>query len=76
MGQTVTFTVSSHGYDFAGGTVDLTVVEGGSATITIDRLHPAERLYRVTGAGIYADSVRLGLSTPLAEPLINGLVMG
>ena len=36
----------------------------------------AERLYRITGQGIYADSVRLGRETPIRQPLLNGQVVG
>jgi hypothetical protein len=52
------------------------VTPGGEATLKIKRLNIAERLYRVTGQGIYADTVRLGREAPLAEPVINGLVLG
>ncbi len=36
----------------------------------------AERLYRATGEGIYADSVTLGRRPPIAEPLVNAEVAG
>src|SRR5207247_5176750 len=49
---------------------------GGSAKITVKRVNVAERLYRVTGAGIYRDSTLLGLATPVREPLFNGQVLG
>ncbi|MEE3365750.1 MAG: hypothetical protein VX304_08890, partial [Planctomycetota bacterium] len=61
MNQRVFFHVSSHGYEFPNdgfgyrGT-RLQVVPGGKATLKIRRLNIAERLYRVTGAGIYRDS--------------------
>ena len=45
-------------------------------TIEMNRVNIAERLYRVTGQGIYRDSVLLGLNAPIQEPLIDGLVMG
>jgi hypothetical protein len=81
MGTRVHFSVSSHGYEFPkdgfgfrGKALDVT--PGGEATLKIKRLNIAERLYRVTGQGIYADTVRLGRAAPIAEPLINGLVLG
>ncbi len=46
------------------------------ATLKIQRLNIAERLYRVTGEGIYRDSVLLGEPTPLAKPLGNAMVAG
>ncbi len=36
----------------------------------------AERLYRITGAGIYRDSVKLGVDVPIREPSLNGGVIG
>src|SRR5204862_4474332 len=40
------------------------------------RLNIAERLYRITGQGIYRDTLLLGSNAPIAEPLLNGAVMG
>ncbi|GIP51280.1 hypothetical protein [Paenibacillus vini] len=81
MDQSVFFHLSSHGYDFPadmfgnrGQAVQTT--PGGMITIEMNRVNIAERLYRVTGQGIYRDSVLLGLNAPIQEPLINGLVMG
>ncbi len=81
MGREVFFHVKSHGYEFAKdgfgyrGT-KLKVSEGGTATIKIHRVNIAERLYRITGEGIYRDSVLLGEKVPIKNPLINGLVSG
>ncbi|MBI4582272.1 MAG: hypothetical protein HY718_21440 [Planctomycetes bacterium] len=81
MNQEVFFHVSSHGYEcrkdgfgFAG--VRLKPTAGGSATIKVKRINVAERLYRVTGQGIYRDSVLLGRKCPTSRPTLNGLVMG
>jgi len=81
MGRKVFFHVRSHGYEFpkdgfgfAG--VALEVREGASAQIKIQRRNIAERLYRITGAGIYHDSVLLGEPVPVAQPLLNGQVAG
>jgi len=77
----VFFYVKSHGYEFPadgfgfrGTTLDVTA--GGSAQITINRINIAERLYRVTGAGIYRDSVLLQRPTPIEYPLLNAGVLG
>ena len=81
MGREVFFEVHSHGYqlpkllDGEEG-VRLNVRRGGKAVIRIRRINIAERLYRLTGEGIYRDSVLLGLPVPLREPLLNAQVMG
>jgi hypothetical protein len=80
-GGKVFFIVSSHGYEvakdgFGYGGQALQVTEGGSARIAIRRRNIAERLYRVTGAGIYRDSVLTGDQVPIREPLLNGRVVG
>ena len=77
----VFFHISSHGYEFAKDGFgirgkSLRVTKGGEATLKIKRLNIAERLYRITGGGIYRDSVLVGAKTPLKEPLLNGLVFG
>jgi hypothetical protein len=81
MGQLVFFHVRSHGYEFAKDGFGyrgqaLHVTTGGSATLKIKRLNLAERLYRVTGGGIYRDSVLLGRPVPVREPLLNARVFG
>lgn len=81
LGQTVFLNVRSHGYEyprdgfgFRGKAVK--IVGGGHETLKIKRLNIAERLYRVTGAGIYADSTLLGHPVPIRNPLSNAHVMG
>ncbi len=81
MGEDVFFSVSSHGYEFPkdgfgnrGKT--LKAVPGGSARLEIDRINIAERLYRITGADIYADSLLVGEKAPLAKPGLNARVVG
>lgn len=81
MNQTVYFGVKSHGYEFqkdgfgfAGK--QLEVKPGGKAQLKIKRVNVAERLYRVTGAGIYADTIRLGHTPPIKAPVLNGGVLG
>src|SRR5262249_20886023 len=58
----VFFSIFSHGYEVAKDGFGyrgkaLGITEGGTARIAIQRRNIAERLYRVTGAGIYQDSV-------------------
>jgi hypothetical protein len=80
-GQDVFFYVQSHGYEYPKdgfgirGKI-LRVEPGGQAKLTVKRLNIAERLYRVTGAGIYRDSLLVGARVPLREPLLNSLVLG
>jgi hypothetical protein len=81
LGQKVFFNVKSHGYEFhadgfgfRGTAVD--TKPGGKVRLEIDRKNIAERLYRITGAGIYRDSVLTGRPAPIEEPLINAQVLG
>jgi hypothetical protein len=81
MDQKVYFGVSSHGYEFpADGFgsrgIALQIKPGGSAELKIKRINIAERLYRITGEGIYRDSVLLGEKVPTSQPLLNGQVTG
>jgi hypothetical protein len=81
MNERVWFTITSHGYEFSQesfgtrGTA-LDVKPGGKARLEIKRLNIAERFYRVTGQGIYRDTVLLGHQPPIEQPLLNGKVMG
>jgi hypothetical protein len=81
MDRRVFFYVSSFGYEFPAdgfgfrGTA-LQTTPGKVETLRIKRTNIAERLYRVTGRGIYADSVQLGQTPPIAEPLLNAQVLG
>src|SRR6185369_12564234 len=81
MNERVFFHVKSHGYEFPKDGfgyrgVALDVTPGGSAQVKIKRLNIAERLYRVTGEGIYRDSVLLGRQAPIRQPLLNAQVTG
>jgi hypothetical protein len=81
MDMEVFFFVESHGYEFPKDGFGmrgkkLKISPGASAIIKIDRLNIAERLYRVTGQGIYRDSVLTGHPAPLKNPVLNGQVMG
>lgn len=79
--QPVFFHVRSHGYEFPKDGFGsqgkaLTVREGGSAQLKLKRINVAERLYRVTGGGVYRDSVLVGRPNPLRKPVLNGKVLG
>jgi len=81
MERQIFFHVHSHGYeypkdDFGYRGVRLKTIPGSEAVLKLKRLNIAERLYRVTGAGIYRDSRLLGRSAPIKRPLLNGLVFG
>jgi hypothetical protein len=81
MDQTVFFHVNSHGYEYPRDGFGfrgkaLAVTEGGQAQLKIKRLNIAERLYRVTGGGIYADSLLVGARVPLRRPALNAQVFG
>ena len=81
MGREVFFFVESHGYEFPKdgfgfhGT-RLKTSPGGAAVINIVRHNIAERLYRITGQGIYRDSILTDSPVPLKNPVLNGQVMG
>ncbi|HET6406415.1 MAG TPA: hypothetical protein VFG14_00930 [Chthoniobacteraceae bacterium] len=81
MGQTVFFDLHAHGYEvpkdgFGIAGARLKLEEGGSVVVKLKRKNLAERLYRCTGYGVYRDSVLLGKSVPVAEPLGAGMVAG
>ncbi|HVR75186.1 MAG TPA: hypothetical protein VMT52_12670, partial [Planctomycetota bacterium] len=81
MGRNVFFHVKSHGYEYPKDGFGyrgkaLAVTAGGSGKLTLKRLNIAERLYRVTGAGIYRDSLLTGMPVPIREPLLNAQVFG
>lgn len=81
MGQKVYFSVFSHGYSldadgFGNRGQAFDVKAGASGQIKIKRQMVAQRLYRITGSGIYRDSVLLGERVPLKQPLLNGNVTG
>ncbi|SPE43143.1 exported hypothetical protein [Candidatus Sulfopaludibacter sp. SbA3] len=70
MNQSVWFSVQSHGYEypqdgFGNRGAALKTTPGGSAVLKIKRINVAERLYRLTGQGIYRDSVLVGERVPI-----------
>src|SRR5437868_2019066 len=81
MDQKVWFAVSAHGYEFAPDGfglrgVALVTKPGRVERLRIKRLNIAERLYRLTGEGIYRDTVLLGRKPPIAHALLNAAVTG
>ena len=81
MDRQIVFHVRSHGYEypkdsFGYSGVRLKTTPGTEAVLKLKRLNIAERLYRVTGAGIYRDSRLLGRSASIERPLLNGAVFG
>ena len=81
MGNPVFFHIKSHGYEFPTDGFGyqgkaVTPMPGEPVTLKLKRLNIAERLYRITGLGLYRDSVMLGHDTPLEQALGSGLVAG
>lgn len=79
--RTVFFATRSHGYEFPKDGFGITgvrvkVIAGGREVIQAKRKNLAERLYRLTGAGIYRDSLLLGHGAPIEHPLVNAEVAG
>ncbi len=79
LGRPVWFHVRGHGYEhpkdgfgFRGRKVETT--PGGKTVIPLKRLNVAERLYRITGQGIYAETLKAGGQAPIREA--NGGVLG
>jgi hypothetical protein len=81
MNQEVYFHIKSHGYEYPvdgfgyRGKSFLTI-PGDSSVIKIKRINIAERIYRITGEGLYNYSQLVGLTVPLKQPLLNGKIMG
>ena len=75
------FHIASHGYEFPADKFGyrgrkLKMVPGGRIEIRVKRINIAERLYRITGGGIYRDSLLLDKPIPVQHPLINAQVFG
>lgn len=81
MNRDVFVFVEGDGYEFpkdifGNAGLRLHPVPGGSHRIEVRRTDIAERLYRITGEGIYRDSALTGHPAPIREPLLNGGVTG
>jgi hypothetical protein len=80
-GRQVWFEVRSCGYESPKGLLGVEGVAlhpepGKMRVIRLKRTEIAQRLYRLTGYGIYRDSVLLGIQPAFEEPLINARVTG
>lgn len=62
------------GFGFRG--VRLMTTSGKTATVKVKRTNIAQRLYRITGQGIFHESELLGLRTPSGVPAINAGIVG
>lgn len=81
MNKEVFFTVEAHGYEFPKDgfgypSIVVKTTPGERHRVSIRRANLAERLYRLSGAGIYRDTVLLGLEAPMENPLLNADVVG
>ncbi len=81
LGRRVFFYVKSHGYEypkdgFGFRGIRLKLTPGRETRLKLRRINIAERLYRITGAGSYRDSVLLGKPVPIKHPLMNAGVAG
>jgi hypothetical protein len=63
-------------YGYASRNVLLQSTPGTIGQVTINRNQLAERLYRVTGKGIYQDTLLLNQMAPIEKPVINANVLG
>lgn len=80
-GDALWVAVSSYGFEPPRGFLGVAGMQihprpGGSTVIRLKRTQVAERLYRMTGYGIYRDSVLLGKPVPLEKPVLNAKVAG
>ncbi|MBA61358.1 MAG: hypothetical protein CMJ76_03240 [Planctomycetaceae bacterium] len=80
MDQEVFFHIKSHGYEYPqdGFGYRGTKVQtrpGSTVTLKIDRINIAERLYRITGQGIYGDSKLVNIPFPIKDD-VPGNVLG
>jgi hypothetical protein len=81
MNRQLFFHIRSHGYEYPKDGFGyrgkrLQTTPGTEAVLKLKRLNVAERMYRVTGAGIYRDSHLLGKGVPIKQHLLNGSVFG
>eukprot|EP00750_Incisomonas_marina_P001263 INCI1105.5.p1 GENE.INCI1105.5~~INCI1105.5.p1 ORF type:complete len:610 (+),score=69.94 INCI1105.5:312-2141(+) len=71
------YVAAADGFGYRG--VRANVSAGAVTNITVTRANIAQRMYRLTGEGIYRDTVLMGKSfppPPIAKPLLNAQVMG
>lgn len=78
MNTLVEFKISGeHGYEAPDpDTFEISAAPDTTEVVSLNRKLAAERLYRVTGGGLYADSTLLAESNPLQNPNLNALTLG
>ena len=79
LGKSVYFVVESDGYEVleslpktpsSSQGVLLNTTQGGQATVLLRRTQIAERLFRLTGGGLYRDTLLVDGDAPVEEPLL------
>lgn len=80
-GEELWVAISSYGFEPPRGFLGIAGMQihpkmGGSTVIKLRRTQIAHRLYRMTGYGIYRDSVMLGKTVPIEKPVLNAKVAG
>jgi len=81
VGRDVFIAVRAHGYEypqetFLGRGVNMRIDSGMIQEVRVRRTMVAERLYRLTGEGIYRDSAKAGLPVPADGVQTSALVLG
>ena len=81
MHRTVYFYISSPDYLYAADGFGyrgqaIAIRPGGAITLSIVRTGIAQRMYRITGEGIYRDTLLTGGKAPISQPLLNSGVFG
>lgn len=80
-GDALWVAVSSYGFEPPRGFLGIAGMQihprsGHSTVIKLKRTQIAQRLYRLTGYGVYRDSVLLGKPAPIERPILNAKVAG
>jgi hypothetical protein len=80
-GRDVSISIRSHGYEYPSDTalgpaVKVRIVPGKTHELRVRRTMVAERLYRLTGEGIYRDSVMAGIFVPAHARSLKARVLG
>jgi hypothetical protein len=81
MDRRVYFFIKADGYEFPADGLGrrgraFAVTPGGNAVVQVKRTEIAERFYRLTGEGMYRDTVLAGRKPPIEQPLVNGGISG
>jgi hypothetical protein len=81
-GENAELEIVANGYTYPKSLIDgrrgdtIRLEAGQRTTLEIRRDNIAQRLYRITGAGQYNHSARLGQTAPTAKPHLNAGVLG